>query len=300
MLSQAKADPVLPQAAQPTRTLDLHGSAHGVLLLHSLAGGPQELQFVAQGLHQAGYTVQVPVLAGYSLAAAGQPLASQPAWTAAALAAFDALQARCTSVVVGGLSVGAVLALQLAALRAPRVAGVMALSTALRFDGWAVPWRRKLLPLAAWLPGAGQLPVRMTPPYGIRDDGLRAWIASQVDLAGRGAAAPPALRVRDLLQARRLAQQTRRLLPDITAPTLLLHAQHDDVASSRNAQEVGRGIRSQQVTWGLFADSFHLLSLDREKQCVLASMVRFLQQLHGGDVLPPACADHCAGSDGPD
>lgn len=265
--------------AHPLHTLDLAGGTRGVLLFHSLAGGPQELHFIARGLHSAGYTVLVPVLPGYSLAAPGQRLGSQQAWADAALAAFDALQARCSSVVVGGLSVGAVLALQVAARRAPQVAGLMALSTALRFDGWAVPWLRKLLPLAAWLPGIGQLAVRMTTPYGIKDASLRAWVASQVQQAGRGPAAATALRVRDLLEVRRLVQRTRRLLADITAPTLLLHAQHDDVASSHNAHEVGRSIRSQQVSWGLFADSFHMLAIDREKQQVLAAMQGFLQQL---------------------
>ena len=258
------------------KTLDLPGGPHGVLLLHGLSSGPQELQYLARGLQRAGYTVQVPVLPGYSFGGVNQRLLAHTDWAAAALAAFDALRARCGSVAVGGLCIGAVLALRVAALRGAQVSAVLALSTTLHYDGWATPWYRRLLPLAAWLPGVGNWGVREVPPYGVKDERLRGWIAAQMQEAGNSDAGAAVLRVRDLLQARQLMRAVRRRLPDITSPTLLLHAQQDDAASTRSALEVARRVASHQVRCVLLADCYHMLSIDREKRQVLAEMTEFL------------------------
>ena len=258
------------------RALRLAGGPRGVLLFHGLSSGPQELQFLARGLHLSGYTVHVPVLPGYSYAGAGQALARHAQWTAAATAEFDSLSARCDEVAVGGLCIGAVLALQLAARRAAEVAAVLALSTTLHYDGWATPWTRRLLPLAAWVPGAGRIGVRESAPFGVKDERLRRWIAAQMQATGASAAGAAVLRVGDLLQARRLIADVRARLPAITSPTLLLHARDDDAASPRSAFEVARRVSARRLRCVLLADSYHMLSIDHEKQRVLFEMRQFL------------------------
>ena len=270
----------LGTARRGPRDLDLPAGRHGVLLLHGLASGPQELQFLARGLQRAGYTVQVPVLPGYSFDGSGAAGAPQQAWVAQALAAFDRLQARCDTVAVGGLCIGAVLALRLALQRARQVSAVLALSTTLHYDGWATPRTRRLLPLARWVPWAKRIAVREGPPYGVKDERLRAWIAGQMASAGTSDAGAAELRVGDLLQARALIKEVRRRLPEIEAPLLLLHARDDEAASPRSAFEVARRVRSREVRCQLFGDSYHMLSIDREKHQVLAAMREFMDR-HG-------------------
>ena len=265
-----------PGVGPGPRALRLKAGPQGVLLLHGLSSGPQELQFLARGLHRAGYTVHVPVIPGYSFAGPGRALQGQRQWAAAALAEFDAMQADCAQVVVGGLCIGAVLALRVAALRAPQVLAVLALSTTLHYDGWATPWTRRLLPLAAWVPGAGRIGVRETAPFGVKDERLRGWIAQQMAEAGNSAAGAAVLRVRDLLEARRLIADVRRRLPDISSPVLLIHARDDDAATPRSAFEVARRVASRRVHCVLLADSYHMLSIDREKHQVLAEIKQFL------------------------
>jgi carboxylesterase len=269
--------------APTPRTLDLKGGRQGVLLLHGLSSGPQELQFLARGLQRAGYTVRVPVIDGYSFGAGGQGLQGHAQWAAAALAEFDALRAQCDSVAVGGLCIGAVLALRIAALRSPMTAAVLALSTTLHYDGWAAPWTRRFLPLAT-LPGLGPLArriaVRESAPFGVKDERMRGWIAAQMREAGTSDAGAAVLTVRDLSQAQRLINDVRRRLPDINAPVLLLHAREDDAASPRSAFEVAQRVASPHVRCVLLADSYHMISIDREKHRVLGEMKDFLSHHH--------------------
>ena len=274
--TQTSLVPGATSSVQPQRPLRLNAGPRGVLLFHGLSSGPQELQFLARGLHRAGYTVRVPVIDGYSYSGKAQVLGGHRQWADAALAEFDAMCGECDSVAVGGLCIGAVLALRVAALRSPLAGAVLALSTTLHYDGWATPWYRRLLPLAAWAPGAGRIKVREAPPFGVKDERMRGWIAAQMRESGNSEAGAAALKVRDLLEARRLIADVRRRLPDITAPTLLLHARDDDAASPRSAFEVARRVRARTVRCVLFGDSYHMLSIDREKHQVLAEMKDFL------------------------
>jgi len=282
----ARAAPLTaPTAAAPPppRTLDLKGGRQGVLLLHGLSSGPQELQFLARGLQRTGYSVRVPVIAGYSFGSGARGVQAHAQWAAAALAEFDALRQQCDSVAVGGLCIGAVLALRIAALRSPVTAAVLALSTTLHYDGWAAPWTRRLLPLATW-PGFGPLArriaVRESTPFGVKDERMRGWIAAQMREAGTSDAGAAVLTVHDLSQAQRLITEVRRRLPDIAAPVLLLHARDDDAASPRSAFEVAQRVASGHVRCVLLADSYHMISIDREKHRVLGEMKDFLAHHH--------------------
>lgn len=262
--------------AADARGLWLRGGPVGVLLFHGLASAPAELLFLARGLHRAGYTVRVPVIDGYSHGMPGDPR-GEGAWADAALAEFDALRGDCRELAVGGLCIGAVLALRVAALRGPLVRAVLALSTTLHYDGWATPWYRRLLPLAAWVPWAGRIGVRETEPFGVKDERMRAWIRAQMS-SGMSDAGAAVLRVASLLAARRLMREVRERLPDIQAPTLVVHAREDDAASIRSAFEVADRVHAAQVQVILLNDSYHMISIDREKHRVLAQLKEFLAQ----------------------
>lgn len=263
-------------AGECPQPLQFDGGPRAVLLFHGLSSGPQELQFLARGLHRAGFTVRLPVIDGYTFGTFGHGSTGAASWQARALAEFDLLGERFASVAVGGLCIGAVLALRVAELRAAQAAAVLAMSTTLHYDGWATPWTRRLLPLARGVPLVGRIRVREGEPYGVKDERMRAWIAAQMREAGRSDAGAATLRVRDLLQARALMTRTRRDLPSVTSPVLLLHARRDDAASPRSAFEVAARVSAERVRCVLLADSFHMISIDREKHRVLAELRDFL------------------------
>jgi carboxylesterase len=265
-----------------TLPLQLSAGRHAILLFHGLSSTPLELQYLARGLNRAGYTVRLPVIDGYSH---GRPAATRRRfsdWVQDALSEFDAMRDKFDSVSVGGLCMGAGLALSVAAQRSSSIAGVMALSTTLHFDGWANPWSRRLLPLAPYLPFAGRIGVKETEPFGLKDERLRKFISAQMRISGGSDAGAATLRVRDLVEAQRLMRSTRRNLSSICAPTLVVHAREDDVATPRSAYDVVTGVRSSRVQCVMLDDSYHMISIDQEKAKVLEEMKDFMAECTQG------------------
>lgn len=272
------------RAGQP-QAMHLPGGRHGVLLFHGLSSSPLELQYLARGLHRAGYTVRIAVIDGYSFGLGGAKQARHEDWQRSALAEFDAMRSEVESLAVGGLCIGALLALSVAASRPTGVSAVLGMSTTLYYDGWANPWTRHILPILRWVPFAGRIQFREREPYGVKDERLRRWIAAQMRESGSSDAGAAALRVRDLIQAKDLGRTVRGLLKDVSAPTLLIHARHDECVAPRSAFEVAKGVRSRQVQVVLLDDCYHMVSIDREKTRVLNEMKLFLK-LQQPDVEP--------------
>ena len=120
----------------------------GILLIHGLTGTPNEMRVLARGLHLQGYTVYAVKLAGHCGTLDDLVGTSWLDWLASVRRGADLLSRRVDRVVVGGLSMGAVLALALAQERPEHIAGVLALSPAFRHDGWSMPRYTAGLPAA--------------------------------------------------------------------------------------------------------------------------------------------------------
>lgn len=250
-----------------------------VLLLHGLCANPLELLPLARRLRQAGYVVETPNLPGYGMPVetaheAPPPVPPFEQWLDQARDHYDSLAARHAQVIVGGLGMGAVLALGLGLQRRP--AALLLLSTPLHFDGWNIsPWRR-LLPLIARMPALrGQLRFREISPYGLKNELLRGWVAQAMQatsVSPAGAARVPAAA---LHQAERLQRYLRPHLHGVRAPSLILHASEDDVAGPRSVHELQAKLQQSQTQW--FHDSYSMLTLDNERVAVAHAALQFLQ-----------------------
>ena len=267
----------VPQPEAP-QSIQLNGGRHGVLLFHGLSSSPLELQFLARGLHRAGYTVRVPAIEGYTYAPGQKGTASVRHWIESALHEFDTLRNSCDHVSLGGLCLGSVLALRAAALRPGKVHSMMCLSTALHYDSWGNPWFTPLLPLARLAPFVHGMRVRERDPYGLKDVRMRAWVAKQMKQAGESDAGAASLQIGDILKARRLIASVRRNLGLIHCPILLVHAKEDENATPRSAFEVAMKVRGDGVRVVLLQNSYHMISIDQEKETVLHEMKLFLGQ----------------------
>ena len=94
------------------------GNGRGVLLLHGSGDTPQSLRYLAERLHDAGFTVHVPLLPGHGRDVGRFASVTERAYAAAADAGLVTILRETDRVAVGGLSMGGALAARLAADRA--------------------------------------------------------------------------------------------------------------------------------------------------------------------------------------
>ncbi len=259
-----------------------------LLLLHGLTGGPLELAYVAHYLHRRGkMTVTCPALINH-----GQPIAAlartrwQDLW-ANARWLFRRAHARATAdgavLFVGGLSVGAVLALMLAAEFQSEIAGVACLSPTFFYDGWNVPWFHRFLALVDYTPFKYFTYLREGPPYGLKDEALRAKIQTEYEatsLSDRrsGQSTYAHFPIRLLCENRRLIKRATQMLPAVTAPVLVVQSAIDESTGPANARHVLDHISSQSKRLLLLHNSYHVVTADLEREQVAAAMAEFFSE----------------------
>jgi carboxylesterase len=90
-----------------------------VLLLHGLTGTPVDMHYMKDALVADGYTVSVPLLPGRGTRPSDMFALSWEDWMSPALAAYDELARDHDEVIVGGLSAGATMTLDIALRRKP-------------------------------------------------------------------------------------------------------------------------------------------------------------------------------------
>jgi carboxylesterase len=268
-----------------------------VLLLHGLTGTPTEFAYIAAFMHRRGaLTVECRQLVNH-----GQPLAvlARTRWEdlyASArghfLQSLEVARQRNELLVVGGLSLGAVLSLMLAAEYPADLAGVICLSPTLFYDGWNVPWTHRLIWLADYLPITSFLYLREEHPYGLKNEALRERVAAVYSTAllhdGTSAAeiGYAHFPIRLFCEMRHLITSCIRSLPMVRSPLMILQAEDDDVTSPRNAQFIYDRVASAQKEIVLLKNSYHVITVDLDRAEVAAAMTRFCLAIVESGVLP--------------
>lgn len=257
-------------------TLDLPGGDHGVLLAHGLCANPLELLPLAKRLNQAGYSVRVPFLPGYGVTHASRHIEPYPKWIQSLESEYQKFRRELKTVSLGGLCIGANLALSLAARNPNAIQALLLISPTLFYDGWNIPWTRRLLPLAYLPPFRQWTRHTETAPYGIKNPRLREWVAAQMGSTGISPAGAAVLPMTAIYQADRLIRQVKRKLPEIHTPALVMHSSKDDVASPRSPRLIVSRLGTSDVEMRWFHNSYHMLTIDNEKEAVARTAVDYL------------------------
>ncbi|MGO4701193.1 alpha/beta hydrolase [Dyella sp. 2RAB6] len=265
----------------------LEGGRAGVMLIHGLTGTPTEMRLVGRGLNRAGFDVYGMQLAGHCGDVDDLIATGWKDWYASVQAAAERYAQELDHLFVAGLSMGAVLALKLAADRPDLVKGVGVYGATFRYDGWATPWYSKLsfmLPLIGRLGIGKHRMVHENEPYGLRDERIRAQISTAMLGGDSAAAGLPGNPWPSLAEMYKMAAVVKRDLPKVTAPCLIAHATEDDIASLENARMVERGV-SGPVEMLLLEDSYHMITVDRERRLLIDRSADFF-----GRIADPAAA----------
>lgn len=268
------------------------GGRSGVLLIHGLTGTPMEMKLLGKGLNRAGFTVHGMQLAGHCGNVDDLLATGWHDWYASVEKAADELRSKVDHLFVGGLSMGALLALKLAAERPDQVCGVGVYGATFRYDGWSIPAVARLsflLPLLKKLGIGRNRSFMEAPPYGIRDERLRAQVSTAMlggDSAAAGLPGNPWYSLADMYE---LAADVRQRLSQVTAPCLVAHASEDDIASVKNAELVMREV-SAPVELLLLKDSYHMITIDKERRTLIERSAAFFEAIAAGENTPSVAA----------
>ncbi|NYE29412.1 carboxylesterase [Rhodanobacter sp. K2T2] len=268
------------------------GGRSGVLLIHGLTGTPMEMKLLGKGLNRAGFTVHGMQLAGHCGNVDDLLATGWHDWYASVEKAADELRSKVDHLFVGGLSMGALLALKLAAERPEQVCGVGVYGATFRYDGWSIPAVARLsflLPLFKKLGIGRNRSFMEAPPYGIRDERLRAQVSTAMLGGDSAAAGLPGNPWYSLAEMYELAANVRQRLSQVTAPCLVAHASEDDVASVKNAELVMREV-SAPVELLLLKDSYHMITIDKERRTLIERSAAFFEAIAAGETAPCVAA----------
>jgi carboxylesterase len=133
----------------------LRGGRAGVLLIHGLTGTPAEMRFVGKGLNRAGFTVYGMQLAGHCGSEADLLKTGWRDWARSVREGADRLRQEVDHLFVAGLSMGSILALNLAIEKPQWVDGLGLYGSTLFYDGWTIPRVARLSFLLPLVCGVG-------------------------------------------------------------------------------------------------------------------------------------------------
>ncbi|MCV9936733.1 alpha/beta fold hydrolase [Boseaceae bacterium BT-24-1] len=256
----------------------LAGDRTGFLLIHGLGGTPTELRFVARALHRAGHTVYCPQLAGHCAGEAEILATGWRDWAQSVYAELERMREICDTVIVGGLSMGAVLAMHVAAQRPKEVDGLALYAPTFWYDGWSIPRYAFLLRWFINTPFGRRYRFVEREPYGLKDTRTRALVVSSLasgDSSEAGLLGTPSGSLKEMWD---LIAVTRRELPQVKCPALLVHPRDDDIADLKNAFEIQRKLGGL-VDAVILDDSYHLVTIDQQHEIVIERSLALADRL---------------------
>ena len=257
MIAAVTVDPIhapLTIAARPELT---GGRRVGVLLSHGFTGSPASIRPWGEHLGALGYGVAVPRLPGHGTTWQELNTLEFADWYGEIGRVFDGLCLDHDAVVVGGLSMGATLALRLAADHPDRVAGLMVVNPAVATKRLDV----KLLPVLKHV-------VASFPAIG--ND------IKKPDTDEHAYARTPLKAIHSLLRAWRplLAD-----LPNVTAPLLYFRSHADKVVDDASEPLILDRVSSTDVTTVRLENSFHVATLDHDAPLIFDTSAAFVARV---------------------
>lgn len=234
-------------SAQPF-VLDGPNETTAVLLLHGYTGQSSDMRYLAERLHDIGLTVLVPRYPGHGTNRNDFLATDWRDWLRSAIDSYLDLSSKYESVMVGGLSMGGVIASILAsrfpikrlALFAPAHDTVSPLVSLAPYLRWIVP------------------PLRVKEPE-LHEDPEQQYLADQYWNWNYPS---------QVASLRRLMVVGRRSLPRVTVPTLIVVSEADLTVPASVADRIERTIGAKTKKTVILRESGHVVTRGVEKETV--------------------------------
>jgi len=218
-------------------------SETGVLLLHGWTSPAGELRPMADFLNSLGYSVYVPLLRGHGTCPEDLLGVKWQDWFEDAEKALEELKKCSSSIFVSGISMGGNLAMMLA--EDESVAGIMPMGASVKYKFHSVD--KLVLVFMA-----------LTKVY--RKKYYPPWVRKKM---GKRDVYPhyPVESAREIM---RLADATRKFLPEITKPILIMQSDADHMVSKKSPQIIFDGVKSKtkEIFW--VKGAYHVFAQERK------------------------------------
>jgi carboxylesterase len=249
--------PVLPGAEPFSHDAAGPSGEIGVLLSHGFTGSPRSMRPWAEHLAAQGHTVRLPRLPGHGTSWPELNRTRFEDWYAALDSALTELRARCSRVVVGGLSMGGTLVTKLAEDRSSEVDGVMLVNPLFKLEDW----RLTFLPVLKWV-------VPATPAIGndIRKEGVDELAYPKTPLKA----------LHSLVQG---CSGVVHELPSVTQPLLLMRSVEDHVVPASSSALLLSRVSSKDVTEVVLEHSYHVATLDNDAPQIFEMSDKFVSRV---------------------
>jgi len=242
------------------------GGPVGVLLCHGFTGSPESLRPWGRFLAAEGLTVSLPCLPGHGTRWQDMQLTSWEDWFGAVDRAFVALSQQVDQVFLGGLSMGAALALRLAQQHGAKVSGLVLVNPAVVLDDkrlLALPLVKHLVPSLAGISND------------IAKEGVTEGAYSRTPLKA----------LHSLVRGTRIV---RAELPKVNQPVLMFRSPQDHVVSPASGKLLLSRVGSRDVEERLCENSYHVATLDHDAEMIFKGSAEFISRLSGGSSPIPA------------
>lgn len=230
----------------------LEGGPTGCLLIHGFTGSPAEFYYVAGRLNGLGYAVHAPLLAGHGTSPDQMERTSWRDWLASAEDGYRLMAGRADRVHVMGLSMGALLAIDIAS-RFP-VSSLVTFAPPIFLKNR----RARLAPIIRLFRRYQGKPPSRTPLTDV------LWGYDRTPLSCMGG----------LLH---LTGRAKRALRAIDVPTLVVQGLRDRTVQPRSAEFVYAHVAGPVRQLAFFQQSGHVITADIEHDAVIDRVLEFIR-----------------------
>ena len=218
----------------------------GVLLLHGYMAAPEEVRALAEYLHGLGLSIYAPRLKGHGTAPEDLALRSYEDWIESVEKGYAIISSLCDSIVVGGFSTGAGLALELVS-RLPQIKGVFAVNPPIKLQDFS---SRFVPAVDVWNSLMKKMKIKSI---------TKEFIPNNPEHPHINYTRNPISGIREL---ERLMEKLKDKLEDIRIPALVVQGNQDPVVNPDGSRQLFENLGSEDKTYELLDFDRHGIIMD--------------------------------------
>ncbi len=245
-----------------SESLELSGDRTGVLILHGFTGSPASIAPWAHFLHNEGFTVSAPRIAGHGTTWSDLNSTTWQDWYRSVEDSFVKLKSQCDQVFVAGFSAGGALALHLSQLRGSEISGTILVNPSIydeRKIFWLVPLLSRIIPSVK--AGTSDVAKPNPPKHGYERLPLRA-----------------------LASLQKLWRRVEEDLYLVDLPLMVSYSLNDHVVSPLCSETIIDNVFSMDIREVIFEKSFHNVALDYDAEFLFEESARFIDDVLTGEI----------------